>query len=66
VVINGTQVSVGRLTGELPGVPVVIQLETDDFMVIDAPGPGNGWKRLSLRSRRRIRHAVTIKWGVMR
>ena len=66
VVINGTQVSLGRLTGELPGVPVIIQLETDDFMVIDPPGPGNGWKRLSLRSRRRIRHAVTIKWGVMR
>ena len=66
VVINGTQVSIVRLTGELPGVPVIIQLETDDFMVIDAPGPGNGWKRLSLRSRRRLRHAVTIKWGVMR
>jgi hypothetical protein len=66
VVINGTEVSRGRLTGELPGVPVIIQLETDDFMVIDPPGPGNGWKRLSLRSRRRLRHAVTIKWGVMR
>jgi hypothetical protein len=66
VVINGTQVSIGRLTGELPGVPVIVQLETDDFMVIDPPGPGNGWKRLSLRSRRRLRHAVTIKWGVMR
>jgi hypothetical protein len=66
VVINGDQVSIGRLTGELPGVPVIIQLETDDFMVIDPPGPGNGWKRLSLRSRKRIRQAVTIKWGVMK
>jgi hypothetical protein len=66
VVINGSDVSVGRLTGELPGVPVIIELETDDFLVIDPPGPANQWKRLSLRSRRSVRQAVVVKWGVMK
>jgi len=63
VTINGDQVSFGRLTGELPGIPVTIELATDAFAMVESPGPANNWKRLSLRSLRRIRGAVVIRWG---
>lgn len=65
VTINGDQASIGRLTGELPGVPVKIQLETDAFTVVEPPSPANHWKRLSLRSLKRVRSGVVIKWGLL-
>ena len=64
VTIDGNQVSMGRLTGELPGVPVDIQLETDAFAIVEGPSAANHWKRLSLRSLKRVHSAVVIKWGV--
>ncbi|MBI3693720.1 MAG: zinc ribbon domain-containing protein [Acidobacteria bacterium] len=64
VKIERDQVSVGRLTGELPGVPVSIELQTDAFAVVEGPSPANNWKRLYLRSVKRIRTAVVIKWVV--
>jgi hypothetical protein len=63
VTINGDQVSFGRLTGELPGVPVSIQIQPDAFVVFEGPGPQNNWKRLSLRSVKRVRSAVII-WSL--
>lgn len=62
--INGNQVSIGRLTGELPGVPVNIEFETDAFAIVEPPGPANNWKRLYLRSLKRIRSGVVIKWSL--
>ncbi len=64
VAINGDRVNFGRLTGELPGVPVTIQIEGNAFMILEPPGPENNWKKLSLRSLKRIRGPVVIKWGV--
>ena len=64
VKVEWDQVSVGRLTGELPGVPVTIELQTDAFAVVEGPSPANNWKRLYLRSVKRIRSAVVIKWVV--
>lgn len=64
VTINGNQVSLGRLTGELPGVPVRIELETDAFAIVEAPSPANNWKRLSLRSLKSVQTAVVVKWIV--
>jgi hypothetical protein len=61
--IEGDQVSPGRLTGELPGVPVTIE-PPDSFAVVEAPGPANSYKRLYVRSVKRIRSAVVIKWSV--
>jgi hypothetical protein len=63
--IEGNQVSPGRLTGELPGVPVTIQ-PPDVFAVVEAPSAANGYKRLYLRSLKRIRSGVVIKWSVNR
>ena len=64
VTINGDRVSLGRLTGELPGVPVRIELETDAFAIVEKPSPANNWKRLSLRSLKRLRSAQVIKWSL--
>jgi len=66
VTINGDQVSFGRLTGELPGVPVTIEAPADTFAVVDQPGPAHHWKRFSLRSLKRVRTAVVIKWSLAR
>ncbi len=61
--IEGDQVAPGRLTGELPGVPVTIETPSE-FVVAEAPSPANNWKRLYLRSVKRINRAVVIKWSL--
>jgi len=55
----------GTLRGELPGVPVIIEVEPKDVGVAEAPSPQNGWKRLVLRSRGQRMSVVTIKWTVV-
>ncbi len=55
----------GSLRGELPGVPVIVEVEPKDVGVAEAPSPQNGWKRLVLRSRNRRMSVVTIKWTVI-
>jgi hypothetical protein len=46
-------------------VPVIIEIDSKDVGVVVAPGPSNGWKRLTFRSRRNIRAVVTITWRVL-
>ncbi len=65
VEITGGRASIGTLRGELPGVPVLVEIEPKDVGVAEAAGPQNGWKRLVLRSRNRRLSVVTIKWTVM-
>lgn len=55
----------GTLRGELPGVPVIVEVEPKDVGVAEAPSPANGWKRLVLRSRTQRLSVVTIKWTVI-
>jgi hypothetical protein len=65
VEITGSSASSGMLRGELPGVPVIVEVEPKDVGVAEAPSPANGWKRLVLRSRTRRLSVVTIKWTVI-
>ena len=65
VEISGTAASSGTLRGELPGVPVIVEIEPKDVGVAEAPSPQNGWKRLALRSRNRRLSVVTIKWTLL-
>lgn len=60
--IEGGSASAGTLRGALPGVPVMIEVEPKDLGVAEAPGPGNGWRRLVLRSRSDRETVVTIRW----
>jgi len=63
--ISGAAASSGTLRGELPGVPVIVEVEPKDVGVAEAPGPQNGWKSLVLRSRTRRLSVVTMKWTVI-
>ena len=63
--ISGGRASIGTLRGELPGVPVIVEIEPKDVGVAEAPSPQNGWRRLVLRSRNRRLSVVTIKWTVV-
>ncbi len=65
VEIIGSSASSGTLRGELPGAPVIVEVEPKDVGVAEAPSPANGWKRLVLRSRTRRLSVVTIKWTVI-
>ena len=65
VEITGSSASSGTLRGELPGAPVIVEVEPKDVGVAEAPSPANGWKRLVLRSRTRRLSVVTIKWAVI-
>jgi hypothetical protein len=62
--IEGDRVSPGRLTGELPGVPVTIDVPSDSLAIVEGPSEANHYKRLYLRSLKRLRSAVVIKWTV--
>lgn len=65
IVIEGNRSSVGTLSGELPGVPVLIDLNSKEFGVAEPPSPSNGWKRLVIRSRKKQRAAITINWTAL-
>ncbi len=65
VTIEGNHASTGSLTGELPGVPVEIDVDAREFGVAEAPAPTNGWKRIAIRSRRKRNAVVTIKWTAL-
>ena len=65
VTIDGHDASSGSLEGDLPGVPVMIDIDNKEIAVAEAPGPENGWKRLVLRSKKQKRLVVTIQWTVI-
>lgn len=65
VTIEGDRASAGTVNGALPGVPVLIEITPADVGIAEAPGPGNGWNRLSVRSRKNRHTVVTIRWRVL-
>lgn len=64
--IAGSQSQNGLLNGGLPGVPVMIDLDTREFAIAEAPSPRNNWTRLVIRSKNRRHTVVTIKWSVLK
>lgn len=66
VTIQGGQASAGSLRGELPGLPVIVDLDTREFAIAEAPSPSNGWKKLVFRSRNKRHTVVTVKWSLLR
>jgi len=62
VTIQGHSASSGSLQGQLPGVPVIIQVDPSDVGVAEAPGPQNSWKRVVLRSNKSRNIVVRIEW----
>ena len=66
ITIDGASASAGSLTGELPGVPVMVEVKPSDVGLAEAPSSSNGWRRLVLRSRVNRQMVVTIRWMVLR
>lgn len=67
VTIDDAGASRGAIQGEmLPGLPVQIALDDNkNFGVAQAPGPSNGWRRITLNSKKGKGSAVRIKWTVV-
>jgi hypothetical protein len=56
-------VSIGS---ELPGVPVLIDVDPRDKLAIEEPpGPSNYWKKLTLRSRSKLHTMITVRWRIL-
>lgn len=65
VTINGSSASSGTLTGTLPGVPVTIETDLTNIGFAETPSPSNGWKKVSLRSKKNQNIVVNIRWRVI-
>ena len=58
VTIEGNKASAGTLTGSLPGVPVTLETDLTNIGFAEMPSPSNGWKKVSLRSKKSLRWKV--------
>jgi hypothetical protein len=66
VTIDDAGASRGSVQGTFPGLPIQIALDNPkEFSVMDAPGPSNGWKRITIRSNRGHGTTVRIAWFVI-
>jgi hypothetical protein len=65
VSIQGHSASSGTLEGQLPGVPVMIQVYPNDIGVAEFPGPQNGWEKVVLRGNKSRDVIVRIQWQTL-
>jgi hypothetical protein len=65
VTIDGSSVTTGTLTGSLPGVPVTLETDLTNIGFAEMPSPSNGWKKVSLRSKKSQNIVVNIRWRVI-
>lgn len=58
--------SINTMAGTmLPGVPVVVQASgTKRASIVDSPGPGNGWAKLTIRVEGKDQHQAMVHWSV--
>jgi SnoaL-like domain len=64
VIEQNELISVGD---ELPGVPVIVQSvePRDQVGIVESPGPSNQWKKLVLRSKKKMHVVISIRWSVL-
>jgi curved DNA-binding protein CbpA len=65
ITFDGAQASIGTVDGELPGVRVVINLDTKNYALVEYPSERNGWKHFKIRSNHK-EEAIIIPWQVVR
>jgi hypothetical protein len=53
------------LDGKLPGVPVMIDIDTREFAIVEAPSPANGWNRVVIRSKNKRHTVIAVGWAVL-
>lgn len=66
LVIAPPQVSVGTITGKLPGKPVAIEVEPGDMIIRHMPDASNGYNHLMLYSGSNRFTAITIRWKTLK
>jgi hypothetical protein len=62
--LDADRPSTGSMTGALPGVPVLLQLVSKEFTIVEPPSAGTNWKRLTLRSRS-VQSSLILQWTVI-
>ncbi len=62
---DGSHVSTGVVEGGLPGVRVVINLDTKNYALVEYPSESNGWKHFKIRSKRKA-EAIIIPWQIVK
>ena len=65
VTIDGSSASTGTLRGTLPGVPVTLETDLTNIGFAEMPSPSNGWKKVSLRSKKSQNIVINIRWRVI-
>ncbi len=65
LVITQRRASVGSVVGELPGVPVSLELDPADLVVRQMPGPENQWKQIILYSGPNKYRSITLYWKTL-
>ena len=62
LVIQGDKASIGSVTGQLPGVPVEIDVNPPTLEIRQRPSPENNWKQIMLYSGNQRHTSITIRW----
>ncbi len=64
--INGDRAEQGAVTGELPGVPCMVQpADPKHVSVAIAPGVSNAWNRIVVRVQGKGRVTVRLNWSIL-
>jgi hypothetical protein len=53
------------LDGKLPGVPVMVDIDTREFAIVEGPSPANGWNRVVVRSKNKRHTVISLQWTVL-
>lgn len=64
LVIADQRASIGNVTGQLPGKPVKIVVETQGLIIRQPPGEANQWSQVILYSGNRSYSSITIRWSL--
>ncbi len=66
IAIQGGQVNTGTITGDLPRVPVKVELVGDKATLFMAPAAKNNWDHVSVRNfSGHPLKTLTIRWHVL-
>jgi tRNA A-37 threonylcarbamoyl transferase component Bud32 len=65
LVITDKGVTIGSITGQLPGKPVHIEVEPRDITIRQKPGENNHWDQMILYSGNQRYTSITIHWKIL-
>lgn len=62
--VETDRASTGTMTGALPGVPVLLQMLSKDFTIVERPSNENNWRRLTVQSKT-AQSSLILQWTVV-